>query len=104
MSPIRSRHLFHNFHLPAFSLDAFPFTDEDLDEAGLLGEGESLVILHIYATLTISIVDISDIAVQALETMRNRPDLLSEHINFFLHVNPTYHRPFRTFHFHSAVY
>ena len=29
-------------HLPAFSLESFPFTDEELNAAGLLGEGESL--------------------------------------------------------------
>jgi hypothetical protein len=42
-SPSESYRLFPRlFHLPAFSLDAFPFTNEELEESGLLGEGEFL--------------------------------------------------------------
>ena len=47
--------------LPAFSLEAFPFTNEESDAAGLRGEGESLlVILRVYPTLTISLVGVSE--------------------------------------------
>jgi hypothetical protein len=39
-------------YLPAFSLEPFPFSDEQLDAAGLRGEGESLShfahLSHIY--------------------------------------------------------
>ena len=41
--PSECRHLFPRLsHLPASSLEAFPFTDEELDAAGLRGEGEHL--------------------------------------------------------------
>jgi hypothetical protein len=37
-------------HLPAFYLEAFPFTNEELDAAGLRGEGEFLIIFRVYPT------------------------------------------------------
>ena len=41
--PSECYHLFTRLpHLPAFSLEAFPFTNEELDAAGLRGEGKSL--------------------------------------------------------------
>ena len=42
-SPSESYRLFPRlFHLLAFSLDALPFTNDELDKAGLRGQGESL--------------------------------------------------------------
>ncbi|KAH9010412.1 hypothetical protein EDB84DRAFT_1445726 [Lactarius hengduanensis] len=68
----------------------FAFTETELKDAGLLGEGESF--------------DVSDVAAQALKTMRSRPDLLSESLNSFPRLYHTYHLPFRTFHFHFVVH
>ncbi len=65
-----------------FILESFPFTDE-LDAAGLLGEGEFLHHLarlyHPYNFLpgTLPLVR------QAIEMMRERPDLLSKYLMFF---------------------
>jgi len=45
--------------------------------------------LRVYVPLTISLVDLSDVAAQALKTMRSRPDLFSESFNFFLRLYNT---------------
>ena len=60
-----------------------------------------LVFLRIYATLSISLVDVSEFAAQAVATMKEHPELLSESLNFFPRLYHTYHLPFRTFPFHS---
>ncbi|KAG8903606.1 hypothetical protein FRB99_002957 [Tulasnella sp. 403] len=49
--------------------NAFPFTDDELNEAGLLGEGESL--------------SVSESVREAIKTMRERPELLSESLVLF---------------------
>ena len=52
-SPSGSYRLFPRlFHLPAFSLDTLPFTNEELDKAGLRGEGESLSASSIASSAT----------------------------------------------------
>ena len=48
-----------------------------------------LVVLRVHATLTISLVDVSAPAAQAIETMRARPDLLSESISFRVYTTLT---------------
>jgi len=63
-----------------------------------------LVLLRVYATLTISLVGVSGPAVQALEAMKKRPDLLSESLSFFPRLRHTYHLPFRLFTFRSGVH
>jgi len=63
-----------------------------------------LVFLRVYATLTISLVGVSELAAQAVETMKKHPELLSESFNFFPRLYHTYHLPFRTFPFRSRVH
>ncbi|TFY72083.1 hypothetical protein EVG20_g935 [Dentipellis fragilis] len=55
---------------------SFPYTDKQLKEAGLLGEGEVLCRSKSYPTLTTSLIGVSDSVKEALEMMRKRPDLL----------------------------
>lgn len=103
--PSECYHLFPRLsHLPAFSLEAFPFTDEELDAAGLLGEGEPLFILCVYPTLTISLVGVSESTVQVMKTMREHPELLSESLGFFPCLYYIYQFAFRSISVHARVH
>jgi hypothetical protein len=74
-------------HLPAFSLDGLPFTKEQLIEAGLLDEGESLGHLRVYPTFTISLIGASEYVPQILRTMSEHPELLGgESLSFLPHL------------------
>jgi hypothetical protein len=88
-------------HLPVFSLDALPFTDEELAEAGLLGEGKSLSHFLRLSIFTISLVGVSPVVAQVFETMDKHPDLLSKSLSFFPH---TYHFAFRAKPVHAPVH
>jgi hypothetical protein len=64
-----------------------------------------LVILHVYPTLTISLVGVSESVVRAMETMREHPELLSESLIFFPCLYRTYyHFLFRPVSVHAQVY
>ena len=63
-----------------------------------------LVFLRVYATLTISLVSLSGLATQVVETIKKHPGLLSESLNFFPRLYHTYHLPFRSFPFRSRVH
>ena len=59
-------------------MEDFPFTDEEMAKAGLLGEGE--VFVCIYTILTISLLDVSDFIIG---TMKEHPKLLGAFFLFF---------------------
>ena len=61
------------------------------------------VILRVYPTLTISLVDVSDFAVEALETMVEHPELRSESLGFFPHLYRTYQLAFSSAAVHALV-
>ena len=63
-----------------------------------------LVSLRVYATLTISLVGVSGYAMQAIATMKERPDLLSESLHLFPRLYYTYHLLFRSFSLRSRVH
>jgi hypothetical protein len=96
-TPSESYRLFPLSHLPAFSLDALPFTNEQLDEAGLLGEGESLShfahLSHTYflpcRRFPVRLTDIADDG---------------EFLSLFPHLNHTYHFAFRFDPVHAPVH
>ena len=62
----------------------------------LKAKASPLIVLRVYPTLTISLVGVSESAAQAIKTMKERPDLLSESLNFFLRLYHTYHFVFRS--------
>lgn len=63
-----------------------------------------LVILRVYPTLTISLVGVSEFVVQAMETMKEHPELLGESLIFFPRLYHTCHLPFRPVSVHARVY
>jgi len=63
-----------------------------------------LVILRVYPTLTISLVDVSDFVVQVMKTMTMHPELLGESLTFFPRLYHTYHFAFRPFSVHPRVH
>ncbi|KAH9019293.1 hypothetical protein EDB84DRAFT_1566133 [Lactarius hengduanensis] len=100
-----SHRLSRLFHSPAFSLETFPFSDKELDEAGLRGEGESLSHFARLSTLTISLVGVSEFVIQTMVTMMKHPELLSgESLSFFPHLYHTYHFAFRSVPVYAPVF
>lgn len=63
-----------------------------------------LVLLRVYPTLTISLVVVSGFVVQAMETMREHPELLGEPLIFFPRLYHTQHFPFKPVSVHARVY
>jgi hypothetical protein len=63
-----------------------------------------LVILRVYPTLTISLVGVSEFAVQVMKTMTEHPELLGESLTFFPCLYHTYHFAFRSVPVHARVH
>jgi len=63
-----------------------------------------LVILRDYPTLTTSLVGVSESAVQAMKTMREHPELLSESLTLLPHLYHTYHFVLRSVSVHAPVH
>ena len=63
-----------------------------------------LVILRVYPTLTISLGGVSMFALQALETMTEHPELLSESLTFFPCLCLNYYFTFRSVPVHPRVH
>ena len=63
-----------------------------------------LVILYVRPTYTTSLVGVSEFVVQAMETMREHPELLGESPIFFPRLHHTYHSPFRPVSVHAQVH
>ena len=62
------------------------------------------VILCVYPTHTISLLGISEFVVQAMETMREHPELLGKSLIFFPRLYHTCNFPFRPVSVHTRVY
>ena len=63
-----------------------------------------LVILRVYPTLITSLVDVSELVVQAMKTMTEHPELLGESLTFFPRLYHTYHFAFRSVSVHARVH
>ena len=90
-------------------VEAPPFSEKELRQAGLWGEGEPLSLFARIAapTLTIFLVflDASPEVKRALEIMERRPDLLSESRGYFSHpcYTSTYHFALRPVSLRASV-
>jgi len=62
-----------------------------------------LVILRVYPKLTLSLVGVSESVLQAMETMREHPELLGESL-IFPRLCRVCHFPFRPVSVHARVY
>ena len=74
-----SYHLFPRCStLTSIFFEAFPFTDKEMSEAGLLGDGEFLSLLRVYTHLPLSHIDVSQSVRQAIETMKAYPETFEQ--------------------------